>query len=98
MLLPGSKRFKTLGLLTAYKTDLTCITAEMVHETALRLPVDCFGTSDTEQVFDAVDHFARLSDVPKRIYPCPTRTEPSRKAFVVAKQLQFTGALFAALL
>lgn len=67
------------GLRTDYMPDLTRTTTEILYETTLGLPGDCFCTSDAAPGLDPADYFSRLRNLLQRIYPCRTRAQPSCK-------------------
>nr|VZI49311.1 unnamed protein product [Spirometra erinaceieuropaei] len=62
-----------LGIRTSLKPDLECSTAELVYGTALRIPGDFFGPSQTFSDLDATDYVQRLGQAIVNLWAIPPR-------------------------
>ncbi|XP_064461812.1 uncharacterized protein LOC135371786 [Ornithodoros turicata] len=68
-----------LGLLSVFKSDLGCTTAQLVYGTTLRLPGEFFAPASASTVPDPTDYVSRLRAVFADLRPTsPRRTSGAR--------------------
>lgn len=77
-----------LGIRTAFKTDLTCSSAELVFGTQLRLPADLFEVPS--QASSAADYVKSLRLILADLRPQPTRERKPRGPYVLPDLEQAT--------